>query len=100
MNMRTKTVLLVLFFGGLLLLWWADSARIPTAEQRRRQAGLVLPELIDVPTEEIRRVEILGGPDRLDFHRWSKRSWLMVEPMKTRANRSLVGVLVDRLKAL
>ena len=47
MSSRTTYVLLFLFFAGLLGLWWADSARVPTSEQRRRMSGRVLPELIE-----------------------------------------------------
>lgn len=99
MNIRTQIILLVLFFGSLLGYWCAESARIPTAEQLRRESGLVLPELLDAKPNEVRRVEVSGGKETLAFERGGDR-WRMVQPLRTLADRSRLDALVTNLKDL
>ncbi|HEX8200801.1 MAG TPA: DUF4340 domain-containing protein, partial [Isosphaeraceae bacterium] len=100
MKQRTTIVLLILFFAGLIALWWADSAKIPDYRQRQRMAGRVLPELVDVRPEEVRRIEIAGGERRLVFTRQDDDSWQMIEPVDTLADRSRIAILLSNLKDL
>ncbi len=60
---HTTFILLTLFFTGLIALWWADYADIPTAEERLKQKGLVLPALLDVRPADVRRLEIDRVPE-------------------------------------
>lgn len=99
MSTRKSIVLMALFFGGLLGLWAADVARVPTSEESRRRAGRVLPELMDVPTGSIRRVEILGGPRRIAFERRGD-GWRMVEPVDAAADRPKIDALLQSLRVL
>ncbi len=99
MKNRTTILLLVLFFGGLVGLWLAELARVPTAAERQRRAGRVLPELIDVAPDEIGRVEIASGETRLVFERQGD-DWRLVEPIEAAADRSRVEALIQSLKSL
>jgi hypothetical protein len=100
MNPRTTIILLVLFFAGLVGLWWADYAKVPDYRQRQRMFGRVLPELVDVRPEEIRRIEITGGEHRLVFARRGDDPWQMIEPVDTLADRSRIAILLNNLKDL
>ena len=99
MNLRTTTVLLVLFFGGLIGLWWADYAKIPTEARQRQLSGRVLPELLEVPVGDITGVEIDRGGDRLVFRRTAD-GWQMTSPVSALADRSVLDALVGNLKGL
>src|SRR5256885_1066805 len=98
---RSTLVLLVLFFAGLGALWWADTAKIPTAQQRRELFNRVLPDLIDTRSTDIRRVEI-GRAEQptLVFERRDAGRWQMLEPVDTAADTSMVENLVRELKDL
>ena len=54
-------VLVVLFLTGLAVLWWADYADIPDRDKQREILNRLLPELIDTPVTDIRRVEVDRG---------------------------------------
>ena len=99
---RTTAALLVLFFGGLLALWWADYAGIATERKDKVTEGLVLPQLYDVKAEDVRRVEIAGGPrkDAITFERGAGGRWRMTEPVDTLADGARVEALIAGLKAL
>src|SRR5207248_3105460 len=92
--------LLVLFFAGLLGLWWADYARIPTAATLAKIKGRVLPELIDLAPEQIRRVEVVGDGARLEFRRRDDGGWEISAPVRAPADRSRLDALVINLKEL
>jgi hypothetical protein len=100
MKTRTTTSLLVLFFGGLLALWWADRAHVPTSEQRRKMSGLVLPELIGVGAEGVRKVEIVGGKEPVVLERRDGGRWQLTSPIDAAADRAKVMTLVGNLKEL
>lgn len=99
---HTTIVLLILFFTGLIVLWWADYAEIPTQERRREMVDRVLPELVDTPPVDIRRLEIDRPKERgrLVFERRDEGDWQMIEPVDAAADRSLVETLVRNLKNL
>jgi Domain of unknown function (DUF4340) len=98
---RTKIILLVLFFVSLLGMWLAEYRKIPTAEQRRRMAGRVLPALIDTHVDEVRAVEITGGSaGPIVFERRDEGGWRMTAPVDAVADPSMVDSLVTSLKTL
>ena len=83
MKTHHKTYILIgLFFIGLLVLLGLEYAGVPTEKERRLRESLVLPELIDVPEESIRKLAIERGDERLVFERRGQRRgrWQMVEP--------------------
>lgn len=100
MNPRTTVVLLVLFFAGLTGLWWAGAAKVPDYRQRQLMSGRVLPDLIDVRPEEVRRIEIAGPERPLVFARRADGLWQMIEPIETLADRSRIELLLNTLKEL
>src|SRR4051794_19786213 len=98
---RSTILLLVLFFAGLGALWWADTAKIPTAQQRREMFNRVLPELIDTRLTDLRRLEITREKQPvLAFERRDADRWQMPEPVDTAADPSMVENLVRELKEL
>ncbi len=99
MKNRVTILLFLLFFGGLAGLWWAEWARVPTAEERQARAGRVLPDLMEVPLKEIRRVEI-AGPDRRIVLEHEKDRWRVVDPIQSAADRTRIEALLQALKAL
>lgn len=101
MKPRTLILLLILFFGGLVALWWADYAKIPTARQRERMKGRVLPELVEMSPGDIARVEVRGGPSgRLVFVRREGGGWQMVEPIDAAADASRLETLIQNMIGL
>jgi hypothetical protein len=100
MNQRATIALLVLFFVGLLGLKWAEYAKIPDRNERARAEPRVLPELLDLKPDELRRVEVTGGPKRLLFERREGNRWQMVEPFDAAADPSMVESLAFNLKEL
>jgi hypothetical protein len=124
MKLRTTIVLLALFAAGLGVLWYADYAAIPTREQRALRANRLIPELIDTPPDEVRRLEIVrkgeeekgkgkdeekekekgkrvhGESGRLVVVRREGGGWQLVEPVDSAADPNLVETLVRNLKDL
>ena len=95
------TILLVLFFGGLLTVWGLDRAGVRTQWEDVRRADRVLPDLIDTPTEEIRRVAIDRGDEHMVFSAGPRPGhWQIVEPMDVAAEPSRIEALVRNLKDL
>src|SRR5262249_54922669 len=99
---RTTFTLLVLFFGALLTLWGLERAGVLTNEERALRSDRVLPELINVPPESIRRVSIDRGNVHLVFERRRRGSsrWQLVEPLGVAAEPTRLETLVRNLKEL
>ena len=97
---RKTIVLLVLFFGGLLTMWGLDRAGVRTQWEDVRRADRVLPDLIDTPSEEIRRLSIDRGDEHLVFERRDPGRWQMVEPVDVAAEPAQVEALVRNLQDL
>ena len=100
---RKTIVLLVLFFGGLLTMWGLDVEPASARSRERAPApDRVLPDLIDTPEAEIRRVAIDRGEEHLVFERRGKGPgrWQMVEPKDVAAEPSRLEALVRNLKEL
>jgi hypothetical protein len=100
MNNRTTIVLIVLFFAALSGLWLADLTKLPDRKARERAEPRVLPSLLETKPDELRRIEIEGGPKRLAFERRDGNRWQMVEPIHAAADPSLVETLALNLKTL
>ncbi len=100
MKPRTLTVLLLLFFGGLLALWWAEWSGVPTAAERQRRAGVVLPALLDVPAAEIRRITIHDARGDILIERQGPRRWRLRHGSDTLADAARVESLLANLKTL
>ncbi len=100
MNNRANIPLIVVFFAGLLGLYWADYARIPDRQTRRLAEARVLPELVSVRPDDIRRVEIAGGAAPIVFERREGNRWQMTAPIDTAADPSMVETLAFNLKEL
>ncbi|MCA1684841.1 MAG: hypothetical protein LC745_02410, partial [Planctomycetia bacterium] len=66
MRHRNTVVLLTLFTAGLVVLWWADYADVPTREKQQELLNRLLPELIDTPLNDVRRIEVdrRSGPEK------------------------------------
>ncbi|HZW30491.1 MAG TPA: DUF4340 domain-containing protein [Isosphaeraceae bacterium] len=99
---RTTIILLILFFGGLLTMWGLQVAGVRTNEDERRRADWVLPDLINTPAEEIRRVEVDRGDEHLVFERRGRGPgrWQMVEPLDVAAEPTRLETLVRNLHDL
>ncbi len=93
---------MVLFFGLLLLMWGLDRSGLRPQWDTARRADLVLPDLIDTPGQEIRRVAIDRGNEHLVFERRDagRGRWQMVEPRDVAAEPSRLEILVRNLKEL
>ena len=100
MNHRGTLALLVLFFAGLVGLWWADRSGVPDREARRRAEPRVLPALLNTRPDEVRRVEIAGGPEPIVFERRGTNRWQMAAPADVAADPSMVETLALNLKGL
>jgi hypothetical protein len=103
MKSQSTSILLVLFFASLVGLWWADFARIPTRQKIEQMSGRILPELIDLKPDDLRKIEILGGPEPLVFERQDQEKgngWQMTSPMNVEADPSKVETLAYNLKEL
>jgi hypothetical protein len=99
---RTTIILLVLFFGSLLTMYGLERAGVLTNEQRGRRADWVLPDLVNTPAEEIRRVELDRGKEHLVFERRGRAPgpWQMVEPRDVAAEPTKLETLVRNLHDL
>lgn len=97
-----RFLLIVLFFGGLVALWGLDLSGVRRHSDEVRRADRVLPDLIDTPEAEIRRVEIDRGDERLVFARQDKGPgrWQMLEPKDVAAEPIRLDALVRNLKEL
>lgn len=100
MNHRGTYALLALFFAGLCGLWLADYAKLPTRRDRDRLRSRVLPELLDTKPDELKRVEILGGPEPMAFERRDGIRWQMTTPIDVAADPSMVETLAFNLKEM
>ncbi len=98
---RTSTIfLLVLFFGGIGLVWFADNSNQLTRVDRIKLSDVVLPELDKVKVQEIRQIEITGGPDPILMQRGEGGSWQLLKPVKTAASRVSAEAMVTGLGLL
>ena len=99
---RTTIVLIVLFFGGLIAVWGLDLSGVPRQIDIERRADRVLPELIDTPEAEVRRVEIDREKDHLVFERRGEGlgRWQMLAPKDVAAEPVRLDALVRNLKEL
>ena len=102
MKNRGTTALIALFFAGLVGLWVADWSQTPSAVDLARQRGRILAGLVNLRPDDLRKIEIDGGPDApaLVFERRAGRRWQMTAPLDVAANPSLVEGLAFRLKEL
>jgi hypothetical protein len=100
MKNRGTFALIVCFFAGLIGLWWADHAKIPTRDQRIRNVSHVLPELTELRPDDLHRIEISGGEQKLVFERRAANRWQIVEPIDAAADPSMVESLAFNLKRL
>ncbi len=100
MNNRGIYALMALFFAGLVGLWAADYARIPTRAERDRHKGRILVGLIEAKPDDLRGIEIAGGPEPIAFERREGNRWQMTSPRDVAADPSLVEGLAFRLKEL
>lgn len=100
MKNRGNYLLAAVFLAGLLGLWGADRARVPTRADRDRIAGRVLPTLADARPDDLRRVEIDGGPARVVLERREPGRWQIVEPIHAAADPTKVETLAFNLKSL
>jgi hypothetical protein len=99
---RKTTIGMALFFGALLSLWGLERAGVRTSWDRERRSDRVLPDLIDTPADEIRRVVIERKGEHLIFERraGASRKWQMVEPLGVAAEPTRLETLVRNLKEL
>src|SRR3954467_10680090 len=100
MNHRGTYALLALFFAALFGLWLADYRNLPTRRDRDRMMSRVLAELIDTKPDDLRKVEILGGPEPMVFERRDGNRWQMTTPWDVAADPSMVETLAYNLKEL
>lgn len=106
---HTIIVLLTLFFTGLIILWWADYADVPTNEELRQRSELVLPELRDTSTADIRQIEVTqrvgeaaGASSKSRRLRFERRGegWQLLEPADAAADPPRLESLAQNLKHL
>jgi hypothetical protein len=100
MKNRSTTLLLVLFFGGLLGLWIAQYARVPTSLDRAGLSGRVLPGLVELRPDTLRRLEITGGEAPIVARREASGHWNLLNPVHALADDALVENLAYNLKVL
>jgi len=102
MRHRTTVVLFTLFLAGLGVLWWADYADVPTRDEQRVRLNRLLPELVDTPVGEVRRIEVVrdGGKERLVVERRAGGTWQMLSPADGAADAGLIETLTKNLKEL
>lgn len=111
MKLRPTVVLMLLFFGGLGFLWWAGG-HVPTESRRRELAQRLLPTLLQVPPDGIRRIEIASparpaadgqaaaAASRIVAERRGGGRWQLLEPVDAEADPSLVETLARNLQEL
>ena len=99
---RTTYTLLLFFFASLFLLWALDYFGIRPAKEQMLRDSLLLPELLDHSENEIRRISIERGTERLVFEKRGRgvSRWQMVEPVNVAALRAPLETLVLNLKGL
>jgi hypothetical protein len=98
----SRIVLLALFFGLLLFMWGLDLSGVRRHSDIEHRANRVLPDLMETPETEIRRVAIDRGGEHLVFERRGKglSRWQMVEPKNVAAEPVRLDALVRTLKEL
>jgi Domain of unknown function (DUF4340) len=99
-NSKTTFALLVFFFGGLLTMWGLDRAGVRTQWEETRRADRVLPDLVNTPAGEIRRLSIDRGDEHLVLARRDRGRWQMVEPVDVAAEPARVEALVRNVQDL
>ena len=97
---RATYVLLGLFFAGLLLLWGLDRAGVLTEAERNRRADRVLPDLIDASPDDVHKIEIDRGGERLVFEKLGRRNWRMRAPLDVAADPGAFRNVFANLKNL
>jgi len=82
----------VVLFAFILLF----ERKMPTTEERSRKGDLYW----DLPQDRVQRVEIVRGPETLEFQRAGEVGWRMLRPEKFPADTFAVGNLVSELAAM
>ncbi len=99
---RTTYTLLAFFFASLLILWALEHFGVRTAKERLLRDSLVLPELLETPEIDVRKISVERGKERLVFERRGAGSlrWQMIEPVNAAAEAAWLETLVRNLKEL
>jgi len=97
---RRVAILLALFFGGLIGFWAVRRVGLPTAEERRRQAALVLPDLAEAGREAVVALEVEGPDGSVRLERQGPNRWSLVGEANTRADAERVETLLANLERL
>ena len=97
---RKTLVLLALFFGGLLTMWGLERVGVRTQWEETQRADRVLPDLLNIPAAEIRRISIDRGDEHFVFARRERGRWQMIEPLDVAAEPARVEALVRNLQDL
>ena len=99
---RTTYTLLAFFFASLLILWALEYFGVRTAKERLLRDSLVLPELLETPEIDVRKISVERGKEKLVFERRGAGSlrWQMIEPVNAAAEASWLETLVRNLKEL
>lgn len=106
MRHRSTVVLFALFLAGLGILWWADYAKVRTRKEQQELLNRLIPELVDTPLNEVRRIEVDPGPGAPEgvkpivVERREGGSWQMTRPTDAAADANLVETLARNLKEL
>ena len=102
MKNRGTTALIVLFFAGLIGLWvgetWCRSPPPPSVDRNKGVHPDV--DLINVKSDDLRKIEIQGPSESLVFERREGNRWQMTTPLNVAANPSMVEGLAFKLKEL
>lgn len=86
------SAVVVVLFGFILLF----ERKMPTTEERSRKGDLYW----DIPQDQVQRIEIVRGPETLEFQRTGDAGWRMLRPEKYPADTFAVGSLVTELAEL
>lgn len=100
MNNRSTVALLAAFFVGLGLLWWASDRRPPAEDRLRDRLGVVLPGLLGSRPDDIRWIQIVGGPTPVTLERREGGRWQVGGPFDAAADRAEAERLVRNLGIL
>lgn len=83
-----------------MVLWGLEYSGVRTTKERRAREGVIVPELLETPPIDIRKVSIERGKERLVFERRGTGAmrWQIVEPFSAAAEPSRLETLVRNLK--
>ncbi len=99
---RNTLILMVVFFASLMAFWGLQNSGVFTEKERRLRESRLLPDLIGLHEDEIAKVTIERGKERLAFERRTNAPgrWQMVEPLNVAAEPTRLESLVRTLKEL